>query len=337
MSARRRIGILVFDGVKTLDYVGPAEVFIEANQRVDAYDVVLLSPDGNDVETSIGTRMSVHAAAVGSGDFDTVVIPGSERHPRDFVTAEVLGAARSLASRTRRLASICSGAFVLAALGEFRGRRATTHWKFADDLAKRYPDIRVEPDAIFVRDGDVYSSAGVAAGIDLALALVEDDHGPEVARQAAQLLLVYMQRSGGQSQFSAPLRSPAPQTRLVRDIVTLIERDPAHPFTLHELAAHANISVRHLTRLFRDELDSSPTEYIAELRYDAARVCLEAGSTVTEAAIHAGFSSAEALRRAFVTRLGISPSKYQKHFRTTTPRTITPSTGTPRTGATSAA
>jgi transcriptional regulator GlxA family with amidase domain len=314
---RRRIGILLFDGVKTLDFVGPAEVFVEANQGAADYDVVLLSPDGADVATSIGTRIGVHAAADAAGTFDTVVIPGSEQHPRDFVTPAVLAAAASLASRTRRLASICSGAFVLAELGALAGRRAATHWKFADDLARRYPDIRVEPDSIFVRDADVYSSAGVAAGIDLALALVEEDHDADVARQVAQLLLVYMRRSGGQSQFSAPLRAPAAQTRTVRGIVELIERDPAHPFTLGELATSANVSVRHLTRLFRDELDSSPSEYIGELRFDSARNCLEAGSTVSEAATHAGFASAEALRRAFVARLGISPSKYQKRFRTT--------------------
>ncbi|CAN5202924.1 GlxA family transcriptional regulator [soil metagenome] len=322
----RRIGILLFDGVKTLDFVGPAEVFVEANQTanrsLDAYEVVLLSPDGNDVQTSIGARIGVHSAADAPGTFDTVLIPGSEQHPREFVTPAVLAAARSLAGRTRRLASICSGAFVLAELGALAGRRGTTHWKFAADLATRYPDITVEPDSIFVRDGHVYSSAGVAAGIDLALALVEEDHGADVARQVAQLLLVYMQRSGGQSQFSAPLRAPAPQTRTVRSIVEVIERNPAHPFTLLELARHANISVRHLTRLFRDELHSSPSEYITELRYDAARICLEAGSTVSEAAQHAGFASAEALRRVFVARLGISPSTYQKRFRTTAPQLV---------------
>lgn len=319
MNSRTRIGILLFDGVKTLDFVGPAEVFVEANQSVDAYDIVLVSPDGSDVETSIGTRIGVHCDSEGAGEFDTVIIPGSERHPREFVTPEVLSAARLLAGRTRRLASVCSGAFVLAELGALAGRRATTHWKFADDLARRYPDIRVEPDSIFVRDGDIYSSAGVAAGMDLTLALVEEDHGADVARQVAQLLLVYMQRSGGQSQFSAPLRSPAPQTRTVRTIVQRIERDPSHPFTLRELASDANISVRHLTRLFREELDSSPSEYIAELRFDSAKVCLEGGATVSEAADQAGFASTEALRRAFVTRLGISPSKYQKRFRTTAP------------------
>jgi len=319
MSARKRIGILLFDGVKTLDFVGPAEVFVEANQGVDGYDVVLLSPDGKDVATSIGTRIGVHSAAATAGEFDTVMIPGSEQHPRDFVTPEVLAAARLLSGRTRRLASICSGAFVLAELGALAGRRATTHWKFTDDLAKRYPDITVDPDAIFVRDGDVYSSAGVAAGIDLTLALVEEDHGADVARQVSQLLLVYMQRSGGQSQFSAPLRAPTPQTRTVRNIVEVIERDPSHPFTLAELASRANISVRHLTRLFRDELDSSPSEYIGELRFDSAKVCLEGGATVAEAASHAGFGSTEALRRAFIARLGISPSQYQKRFRTTAP------------------
>lgn len=314
---RRRIGILLFDGVKSLDYVGPAEVFVEANQAVDGYEIVLLSPNGADITTSLGERVSVQSSAEAGGRFDTVIIPGSEQSPYVFATGAVLEAARLLNRRTRRLVSICSGAFVLAILGELDGRRATTHWKFTAELARRFPKISVHPDAIFTRDGDVYTSAGVAAGIDLALALVEEDHGADIARQVAQLLLVYMRRSGGQSQFSVSLRAPAPQTSIVRRVIALIESDPAHAYSVRELAKHANVSERHLTRLFREELDSSPAEYVSALRFDIARAHLEAGCTVTRAALDAGFSSAEALRRTFVARLGISPSKYQRHFRST--------------------
>ena len=314
---RRRIGILLFDGVKALDYVGPAEVFVEANQAVDDYEVVLLSPTGADVATSLGGHVSVHASAEEGGRFDTVIIPGSEQPPAVFASGAVLDAAHLLARRSRRLVSICSGAFVLAMLGELDGRRATTHWKFTDELARRFPEIVVQPDAIFTRDDLVYTSAGVAAGIDLALALVEEDHGADVAREVAQLLLVYMQRSGGQSQFSASLRASAPQTSVVRRVIELIESDPAVPYSVRQLAQHVNVSERHLTRLFREELDSSPAEYLGALRFDLARARLEGGCTVTQAALDAGFSSGESLRRAFVARLGISPSKYQRHFRTT--------------------
>ncbi|MBF6339956.1 GlxA family transcriptional regulator [Nocardia abscessus] len=314
---RRRVGVLVFDGVKMLDFVGPAEVFVEANQSMAGYEVVVVSADGKDAQTSIGARVEVSCAAADAGRFDTVVIPGSELPPGKFVTSEVLAAARHLACNTRRLASICSGAFVLAELGLFDGRRATTHWKFATELARRYPAVEVDPDAIFVRDGNLYSSAGVAAGVDLALALVEEDHGADVARRVAQSMVVYMQRAGGQSQFSASLSGPAPRSPLVRGVVDLICADPAYPHTVQTLAAHARVSVRHLTRLFRAELERSPAEYVAFIRFGTARDMLHAGYSVTEAAMAAGYGTSEALRRAFVARLGISPRKYQQRFRST--------------------
>jgi transcriptional regulator GlxA family with amidase domain len=314
---RRRVGILVFDGVKMLDFVGPAEVFVEANQTVPGYDVVLVSADGKPVRTSIGARIEVSATAADAGRFDTVVIPGSELPATEFVTPEVLAAARHLSWNTRRLASICSGAVVLAELGLLDERRATTHWKFAADLARRYPSIVVEPDAIFVRDGNLYSSAGLAAGVDLALALVEEDYGADVARRVAQLLVVYMQRSGGQSQFSASLAGPVPRSPIVRNAVDLICADPAFPHTVQTLAVHARVSVRHLARLFRAELERSPAEYVAFIRFGVARDMLHAGRSVTEAAMNAGYGSSEALRRAFVARLGISPRKYQQRFRST--------------------
>ncbi|MFD3747476.1 GlxA family transcriptional regulator [Nocardia sp. NPDC058633] len=313
----RRVGVLVFDGVKMLDFVGPAEVFVEANQSVARYEVVLISADGSDALTSIGARVQVSCAAADAGRFDTVVIPGSELPPEKFVTPELLAATRHLIGNARRVASICSGAYVLAALGLLDGRRATTHWKFTADLARRFPSIAVDPDAIFVRDGNLYSSAGVAAGVDLALALVEEDHGADLARRVAQSLVVYMQRAGGQSQFSASLSGPAPRSPLLRGVVDRICADPAFPHTVQSLAAHAKVSVRHLTRLFRTELERSPAEYVAFIRFGMARDKLHTGCSVTEAAMAAGYGSSEALRRAFVARLGISPSKYQQRFRST--------------------
>ncbi|MFB4296553.1 GlxA family transcriptional regulator [Actinomadura sp. NTSP31] len=317
-ALRRRIGFLVFDGVKMLDFAGPAEVFVEANQASAAsYEVVLVSPDGGDVTTSIGARVAVRCAAGAGGRFDTVVIPGSELPPAAFVTPEVLAATRILAAGTRRLTSICSGAFVLAELGLLDGKRATTHWKFTDALARRHPEVRVEPDSLFIREGNTYTSAGVAAGVDLALALVEEDHGADAAREVAQALLVYMQRPGGQSQFSASLAGPVPRSPLVRAVADLVWADPARPYTVQELATHARVSVRHLTRLFRAELQTSPAEYVAFVRFCLAREKLDAGHTVTAAAAATGYGSYEAMRRAFVTRLGISPKKYQQRFRST--------------------
>lgn len=302
-----------------LDFAGPAEVFVEANQTLHAYDVVLVSSDGHPVRTSIGAPTGVHAAAETAGRFDTVIVPGSELPPARFVTSQVLAATSHLAAGARRVTSICSGAFVLAHLGILDGRRATTHWKFTSALARQFPAVDVDADAIYVRDGNVYSSAGVAAGIDLALALVEEDHGPAAARRVAQSLLVYMQRAGGQSQFSAALAGPVPRSPQVRAVVDLICADPTYPHTVKTLAAHAKVSPRQLTRLFRSELESSPAEYVAFIRFAFARDRLEAGYTVTEAALAAGYGSGEAMRRAFLARLGVSPKKYQQRFRSTAP------------------
>jgi transcriptional regulator GlxA family with amidase domain len=315
---RQRIGILVFDYVKMLDFSGPAEVFVEANQTAGNYEVVLVSPDGKPVQMSIGARIEVAGDPDGIGELDTLVVPGSEAAPPSFITPAVLQAARTLVPKARRVASICSGAFVLAELGVLDGRRATTHWKFTGRLAREYPPVLVEPDSIFVRDGNVYSSAGVVAGIDLGLALVEEDHGADAARAVAQSLLVYLQRAGGQSQFSAQLAGPAPRTPVVRTVVDLIQEDPARPFTAQDLADHVRVSVRHLARLFREELDATPMEYLGGIRFEVARAKLDGGATVAQAAQLAGYGNAEALRRAFVARLGISPLRYQQRFRSTT-------------------
>jgi len=312
----RRVGVFVFDGVKLLDAVGPAEVFVEANQYVnEPYDVVVMSADGADVATSIGVKLAVQMAAADGGEFDALIVPGSEQDPRIFVTDSVAAGVLGLITRSRRVVSICSGAFILAQLGELDGKRATTHWKFVGELARLYPAITVEPDSIFVRDGDTYSSAGVAAGIDISLALVEEDHGPDVARIVAQSLLVYMQRSGGQSQFSSSLRAPVSKNQIVRRVTEAIRADPA--LTTAELAGVVNVSVRHLNRLFREELDSSPLEYLTALRFDIAVRSLEGGANVGQAAADSGFSSPQALRRAFSQRLGISPVQYQQRFRST--------------------
>jgi transcriptional regulator GlxA family with amidase domain len=314
---RRRIGLLVFDDVKLLDFAGPAEVFTEANQTVGDYEIVLLSPDGKPVRTSIGASVFVAGAPEDAGEFDTVIFPGSELPPPDFLTPALLAAAALLVCRARRITSICSGAFILAALGRLDGRHATTHWKYTRTLAQQYPAVLVEPDSIFVRDGDTYSSAGVAAGVDLALSMVEEDHGADAARSIAQALLVYMQRSGGQSQFSTHLQGPAPRTPVVRSVTDLVQADPGRPFTVQELAEHARVSPRHLARMFREELDTTPMQYLAAARFEAARTLLDTGAGVAQAASQAGYGNSEALRRAFVARLGISPLKYQRRFRST--------------------
>jgi transcriptional regulator GlxA family with amidase domain len=310
------IGILVFDGLKMLDLSGPAEVFSEANLHGADYRLSIVSADGTAVRSSIGMTVPVDLAAEEPVAFDTVLIAGGDRIPQRPVDEDLADAARTLAARSGRVASICTGAFILGAAGLLDGKRATTHWRHTTELARRHPTTQVEPDAIYVKDGTTYSSAGVTAGIDLALALLEEDHGPDITRLVAQSLVVYMQRAGGQSQFSASLQGPVPQTPVLRLVMNAVQADPAADHSLPALASRVHVSERHLTRMFRAELDTTPTKYVELIRFDLAKALLDSGRNATEAAEAAGFPSYEALRRAFARHLGISPTRYQQRFRT---------------------
>jgi transcriptional regulator GlxA family with amidase domain len=317
--AGRSVVILVYDGAKLLDVAGPADVFGEANRLGADYRIALVSPDGADVITSVGIRVAVDGNAELAAKADTVIVAGADAYPSNRVPPPLADAVRTLSDRTRRLASICTGAFILAEAGLLDGKRATTHWKVAQALASRYPQTAVDLDAIYVRDGATYTSAGVSAGIDLALALVEEDYGANLSRDVARALVVYLQRAGGQSQFSAPLQGAPPRTPALRRIVDLVVADPTARHTQAELAEHLKVSTRHLSRLFRDELSTTPTRYVESIRFDIARSLLDQGYNATEAAERAGFPSYESLRRVFSRELGISPAAYQRRFRTSQP------------------
>ena len=314
MQTERRIGILVFDGVKLLDVAGPSEVFHEANRYGADYRIVLCSPDGRDVATSTGMRISVDAAAADTSELDVAMVAGGDDLPTHPIDAQLIDAALTLHRRARQTASICTGAFILAAAGLLEGRRATTHWEHAATLARVYPAIRVEPDAIYVEDGPVLTCAGVTAGIDLSLALVEREYGPKLAREVARSLVVFLQRPGGQSQFSPAMRAPIPRTARLRDLCATIAADPGGDYAVTTLAAAVNLSPRHLTRMFREELDTTPAKYVELIRLDTARDLLDAGHSVTEAAQGGGFGSPETLRRAFLQHFGVSPRAYRTRF-----------------------
>ncbi|MDN4613825.1 DJ-1/PfpI family protein [Leifsonia sp. F6_8S_P_1B] len=315
-GAGRSVVILVYDGAKLLDVAGPADVFGEANRLGADYRITVVSPDGADVTTSVGIRLAVDGGPELAADADTVIVAGADLYPGSAVPRTLSDAALALARDARRTASICTGAFILAEAGLLDGKRATTHWKVARALASRYPQTAVDLDAIYVRDGATYTSAGVSAGIDLALALVEEDEGPDLSRAVARALVVYLQRAGGQSQFSAPLQGTAPRTPALRRIVDLVVADPTAQHTQADLAAQLNVSTRHLSRLFRDELATTPTRYVESIRFDIARSLLDQGYNATEAAQRAGFPSYESLRRVFARELGVSPAAYQRRFRT---------------------
>ena len=313
----RVVVIVVFDGVKLLDAAGPAEVFAEANRFGANYQLRIASVDGCDVTTSIGTGFAVTERIASIESVDTVLVAGGDGLIGRPIDPALVDAVRALPSRTRRLASICTGSFILATAGLLSGRRATTHWRHARLLARAFPDVSVESDSIFVRDGHVYTSAGVSAGIDLALALVEDDYGTELVRDVARSLVVYLKRAGGQSQFSVLVEADPPPESGLRVVVDGIAADPGADHSVKSLAAQASLSTRQLTRLFQSELGTTPARFVEMVRIDAARAALDDGRSVSETARLAGFGSAETLRRVFVNELGVSPKAYRDRFRTT--------------------
>lgn len=312
----RVVVIVVFDEVTLLDVAGVGEVFVEANRFGADYQLKVASLDGCDVRTSLGTPLGVTDSISSIEVADTVLVAGSDALPARPLDPALVDAIRGLSQRSRRVASVCTGSFLLAQAGLLHGRRATTHWHDTRLLARAFPDTTVEPDAIFIRDGDVYTSAGISAGIDLALALVEMDYGTELVREVARWLVVYLKRTGGQSQFSVLVEADPPPGSPLRAVTDAIAADPACDHSVKKLAARASLSTRQLTRLFQSELGMTPARYVELVRVDFARAGLESGRTVTEAAHLAGFGSIETLRRVFVQHLGISPKAYRDRFRT---------------------
>ncbi|WP_086666934.1 GlxA family transcriptional regulator [Lentzea kentuckyensis] len=314
----RKIVFLLFDGMKMLDVTGPAEVFSEANIVGADYAISYVSASGAPVMTSIGVRLPVDGTPDGV-NADTVVVSGGDALVERGVPADLVAAIQSLRN-TRRLVSICTGSFALAAAGVLSGRRATTHWRVADRLARAYPDVQVEADSLFVEDRGVFTSAGVSAGMDLALALVEQDYGPDLAREVARRLVMFMQRPGGQSQFSAPLEVRPARTPALREVVDLVSAQPALDHSARTMAARVGVSARHLARLFATELDTTPARYVEQVRLDHAKALLDAGHGVAQVAREAGFGSSETMRRVFVARLGASPSEYRARMSTSVGR-----------------
>ncbi|MEV8045254.1 DJ-1/PfpI family protein [Streptomyces griseoluteus] len=313
------VTVLVFPGVRLLDVTGPIEVFATANDFGARYRVRTASPDGSDVVTASGTGLGVDLAVDQVGYVsDVVVVPGGPEWPSLVKDDALLDAVRALDDRSRRTASVCTGAFLLAAAGLLDGRTATTHWRSAGQLALRYPRVTVDTDALFVRDGRVMTSAGVSSGIDLSLALVEEHHGADVARAVAKDMVVFMQRPGGQSQFSVRTRTPHARQEMLRRVVDAVAEDPSANHTLAAMARRAGVSTRHVTRLFRDELGTTPAHYVEQIRMEAAQAMLEGSDDpMASVARRTGFGSAESLRRAFIRNLGITPGAYRARFRTT--------------------
>ncbi|WP_405498025.1 GlxA family transcriptional regulator [Streptomyces sp. NBC_00096] len=321
----RLIVIVLFEGVDLLDVTGPPEVFSLVQRETDdatGYQVVLAAETLDPVTTSAGVRilpdMTFQEASARS--IDTLLVPGAveldaERRVHALTDPMVVGWVKVLAERTRRVTSVCVGAHILAAAGLLDGKRATTHWSTAQQLAGDHPAIEVDADPIFIREGNVWTGAGISACLDLSLALVADDFGETIALRVARQLVMYLKRPSGQSQFSVPLE-PVSATRRSEDLRHFIRRNIGDQLSLGDIAAYAHISERQLARIFKSELGMTPAAYIESARVEMARNQLEAtDATLERIASACGFGTADTLIRAFRRKLDTTPTEYRLRFR----------------------
>lgn len=314
----RSVAVVVFSGVQAIDVSGPMDVFEEANAFLrceDRYQVEVIGPEGM-FTASNGMRMVAHwtydAAPHG---YDLVLVAGGPRLPHDLPTKAMIECIQRLSKSARRTGSVCTGAFILGHAGLLAGRRVTTHWQNADDLAKRFPDTVVERDRIYVRNGDLITSAGVTAGIDLALAIVREDHGSNVSLAVAKRLVVVAQRQGGQSQFSPYVVAPSDPTSPLATISDFVMTNLRARLTVDDLAHKLNMSRRSFARLFAEQARTTPAEFVENARLDAARNLLEGSHlALKEIAYECGFGSPHRMRQVFTRRLGVTPGQYRASF-----------------------
>ncbi|HIE1650594.1 MULTISPECIES: GlxA family transcriptional regulator [Burkholderia] len=318
----RNVVVVGFAGVQSLDITGPMEVFAVANRHLPdhavPYRLTLASQHGDDIVTHAGLRLAGAAALAALPErIDTIIVAGGDEAALRHAASEagVLPWLRTRIASTRRIASICTGAFVLAAGGWLDGKRATTHWNQCSALQALCPDARIEPDAIYVSDPPFHTSAGVTAGIDLCLALVEADCGAPTALAIARELVLFMHRPGGQAQFSVGLDIQAGATPRMRSLLADIADDPAGDLGVAALAARMHMSERTFARHFVKETGLSPAQYVLAARVERAKALLERADWPLERiAERSGFGSVDALQRAFSKRVGISPRDYRARF-----------------------
>ncbi|MFG3120966.1 GlxA family transcriptional regulator [Streptomyces sp. NPDC048201] len=316
----RTVLFVLFDDVQSLDVTGPLEVFSGAERLAPgSYRLVTASLDGGPVRTSSGLTLVPDLALTAAPDPHTLLVPGGEgtRRPDPALTAWL----RARGPGATRLVSVCTGALLVAAAGLLDGRRATTHWAHCERLAREHPEVTVEPEPIYVRDGHVATSAGVTSGIDLALALVEDDLDREVALTVARHLVVFLRRPGNQAQFSVQLSAQTASREPLREVQRWITDHPDADLSVEALAARARLSPRHFARAFTAETGTTPGRYVDSVRLEHARRLLEdTSASVEEVARAGGYGTSEAMRRAFLKALGTAPSEYRRRFHPVLPR-----------------
>jgi transcriptional regulator GlxA family with amidase domain len=325
----RGVVLVAYDGVQSLDVTGPLEVFAGAQTLLQAtgssdrgYRTLLVAGDGSPVRTSSGLTLVPDAGLDGRlKEIDTLIVAGGRGSRAACEDESLIAFLRAGAARARRTASVCTGAFPLARAGLLAGRSATTHWASAQELARAYPDVSVDADPIYVRDGSVWTSAGVTAGIDLALALVEEDLDREAALTIARHLVMFLRRPGNQSQFSATLAGQTRGRSALREVQREVLEDIAGVHTVEAMAARAHMSARHFARAFHSETGMTPARYVERVRLEAARRALEEGVNPLERVARAcGFGTPETMRRTFLRALGVGPAEYRRRFQSSSDR-----------------
>ncbi len=318
----RRIGFLVYPDHQMLDLSGPLCVFQVANvlSGEKLYQPQILSADGGTVQNSLG--FGIDTLRIGRRDLDTLIVVGGDL-PNEFGSL-IVRLLRAQAKRSRRIASVCTGAFLLAQAGLLDGKRATTHWRYAHRLEKEFPLTKVNGDAIFVKDGNTWTSAGITAGMDLALALIQEDHGISLSKVIAQDMVIYHRRLGGQTQFSA-LADMSPETERMQHIIGYIRENLSNSLSMEELAAAAHLSVRQFGRTFKAETGETPSKAVERIRAEVAHSLVEQTVEPVEAiAEQVGFSDPERMRRAFLRIYGHPPQAVRRNARIVMRTSLTP-------------
>jgi transcriptional regulator GlxA family with amidase domain len=318
---KRRIGLIGYDGVMALDLAGPADAFASVTEdagegkQTPGYEVLTIGLTRAPFIAESGLLFKPHTTLLDAPGLDTLIIPGGSGLRRPATQARVSAWVRARAPSTRRVASVCTGIYGLAPTGLLDGRRVTTHWRHARDVASRFPGLTVDPDALFLKDGPYYTCAGVTAGIDLSLALIEEDHGPRVALSVARELVVYLKRDGGQGQYSEPLHYQIQSADRFAELIAWVTGHLDQDLSVEVLAERTHLCARHFSRRFKQTFGTAPAAFVEELRLGEARHRLVTyGKTIGELAGSVGFRSSDAFRRAFERRFGVSPGRYRQNF-----------------------
>jgi transcriptional regulator GlxA family with amidase domain len=326
----RRIGLLGFDGIQALDLFGPVDVFAsdvflgrtlngEVQDHWPPYEIIVIGLNGRQFTTSSGVVVRADAVAGKKIQLDTLMIPGGSGLRRPGVAEKAAEWIKTMAPRTRRIASVCTGIYGLAPTGLLDNRRVTTHWTATRDIERRFPTLRVDANALFIRDGKFYTSAGVTAGVDLTLSLIEEDEGPAAALAVARELVVFLKRPGGQNQFSEPLQYQISSSDRFAELAAWIHSHLRRDLSVEALAARVFLSPRQFARAFKDEFGTTPAAFVESARLaDANRRLVQSSSRTSLDAIarSVGYASEDVFRRAFERRFGIAPGAYRARFAT---------------------